>query len=200
MGSNFAFCPMHSTSFALYIDCLPARRICSNVIGQYYLNCRQTEMETDKTTKSMLSLVWCICRYQFKQIRFGKTGWVQMQQRFPAVKLGYKYVNIHICITFINIQRASKYWEKKMKKQSMVSGTDRAVKMSSNQFYQPINYVWTDYLSISLPLPDHPVLTLYTLIARDPDLFNTLLDIWWTVYDKNGGQNYSHTSPHQRCL
>ena len=65
-----------------------------------------------------------------------------------------------------------------MKKQSMVSGTDRAVKMSSNQFYQPINYVWTDYLSISLPLPDHPVLTLYTLIARDPDLFNTLLDIW----------------------
>ena len=62
----------------------------------------------------------------------------------------------------------------------MVPGSDRALITSSDQFYWSISFVWTDYLSINLSLPDHhahPVLTLPITPCALPSLIKTL-ELW----------------------
>ena len=120
-----------------------------------------------------------------------------MQQRFPALKHGYNYVNVHICITVLNIQTAFKIWndlkkKKKKKKQTKVNSSNKAVKMSI-LFGQTTRQSICPYLNTLCWL-------CASLIVCDPGLFNTLLDLWRTLYDKNGGQNYCNTSHHQQYL
>ena len=84
-----------------------------------------------------------------------------------------------------------KWFEKKKQIQSMVSGSDRAVKTSSNQVNRPVNTVWTECLSINLPYltwpPRPPCAVSQSLTAPDLGLLNTL-EVWRTVNEKNGRQ------------